>query len=363
MTRIYKTVGLSGLSYNDKRRLLEEQVTPLHERMVSDPTTDCDNRVIEPVQPEPTREETEEVQADVQKGLIPYGALVVRGPTGLIGPLVRRTDPRPWILVGVLGTLLVMTVGLLTWLINQPKPAPVVAFVTGTPQPPLPTYTLPVTQTPRPTYTPYPPIAPNPGVATGIPFSVSPMGSSGQITAIPAKASLPFSDNFETSLKSPWESLSGDWRSANGHLTTLTRGSWTYVVMDDIAWKNYTVDVDVALLHTDDTLGVVVRAQDGDNFMMYDLGYWDSRWGIKKGGNWIDLTKGNGVPVMSPNFPSHLKIEVRGDLFKAALENQGTLSINDNTFSSGKVGFGIWCGKRDSNCSFFDNFKITPLAD
>lgn len=138
MSRMYRDFGLTQQRRNVKRRILEEMICPLHLRRVSDAEMDCRDRVIEVNAPPPDPVVLREVRDDATMGLIPLkGALVPVPPPRPDKPNPPRPDkpnpprgglaPRPQypvvgspllkqgsllrgILVGILGTLLLLTV-------------------------------------------------------------------------------------------------------------------------------------------------------------------------------------------------------------------------------------------------------------
>jgi hypothetical protein len=174
--------------------------------------------------------------------------------------------------------------------------------------------------------------------------------------------SLPFADNFDAGLKPEWVTLSGDWRIANGRLTTLTRDKFSYVFVGDLTWQDYVIDVDF-----DDGGGslwgepvaIIVRAQDINNFVMFALELHTSYWKVRQEGEWKELIKGEGSYWHRPsNSRGHLRVEIRGNFYKAYFDDTSWISINDNTFAKGQVGLGIYC---EDTCATFDNFKVSEL--
>src|SRR5262245_28271543 len=69
MSRIYKTFGITEKKKAEKRTVLEDMICPLHLRRVSDPQTDCRDRVIEINAPPPDPGALIDVRADAQSGL------------------------------------------------------------------------------------------------------------------------------------------------------------------------------------------------------------------------------------------------------------------------------------------------------
>lgn len=130
MSRIYKTFGLTQQRRNAKRHILEDEICPIHLGRVSNPELDCRERVIEVNAPAPDPKDIQEVIDDAKGGMIPLkGAMIPVGPSrgpqpptpppgGLATrptyPVVGATPakkgkPWLWLLIGILGTILVLT--------------------------------------------------------------------------------------------------------------------------------------------------------------------------------------------------------------------------------------------------------------
>jgi len=206
MSRIYGAFGLTQQRRNVKRRILEDVVCPLHIQRVANPEMDCRERVIEVNAPAPDPNTVREVIEDAEKGLIPLkGALIPvdrssepqkerqsaglarRGEYGFLAPPApAKGNPLLWALVGVLLTLLALTMcvlvgvliggteriaalfgptptaGIATVIVTQPAPTPApstVITVVVTQSAPLQT-PPPVIQTVIVTQPPIPPTSP-----------------------------------------------------------------------------------------------------------------------------------------------------------------------------------------------------------
>lgn len=168
-----------------------------------------------------------------------------------------------------------------------------------------------------------------------------------------------FEDDFTDVLDPQWEVVKGDWRTANGELTTISRDEeWSVMLVGDDEWTDYAVELD---LNTNNdvysSFQVLVRARDWDNGMAFwTVDYREPKWFSQEGGESTLLVEGK-----RPNDQSQkLRVEVKGDMYTAYINGVKWISINDPTFSKGKVGVAMYCDSR-SNCNVVDNFKVIAL--
>ena len=169
-----------------------------------------------------------------------------------------------------------------------------------------------------------------------------------------------FEDDFNDGLDPAWEVVRGDWRVANDKLTTVSRDNERSIMLvGDPTWSDYVVECEIDFrARTSDAIEVIVRAQDGQNGMKYWMKVFSARpdWRIVEDGNETVLVESElGLPL-SPN----IRIEVKDDNFVAYVDGEKWLSINDPTFTNGKVGLILHCSG-SVNCSTMDNFKVTAL--
>lgn len=152
MSRVYRVFGLTGETMQGKRWKLIYEILPVHARIVSNPETDCQKGIsaIAPAEkPDPAVEV--EVAEDARQGLIPIDRSLIRAsqppqqekpsePRGIMrqgkveivrspsDPQPRPSSPLLLILVGVLGTLLLVSlIGLIYLLTREPSPSAQVA--------------------------------------------------------------------------------------------------------------------------------------------------------------------------------------------------------------------------------------------
>ena len=109
---------------------------------------------------------------------------------------------------------------------------------------------------------------------------------------------------------------------------------------------------------------IVLRAQDNNNLVQFQLELDRSYWMLKQDGEWLELVTGDGTYWHTPsNRRGHLRIEVRGNFYTAYLDDESWLSIDDGMFSGGQVGLGIYCDNTHFNCNSYDNFVIRELPE
>ena len=130
------------------------------------------------------------------------------------------------------------------------------------------------------------------------------------------------------------------------------------MLVGDDEWTDYAVELD--LNTNNDMLSsfqVLVRARDWDNGMAFwTVDYREPKWFSQEGGESTLLVEGK-----RPNDQSQkLRVEVKGDMYTADINGVKWISINDPTFSKGKVGVAMYCDSR-SNCDVVDNFKVIAL--
>jgi hypothetical protein len=182
-------------------------------------------------------------------------------------------------------------------------------------------------------------------------------------TPLPAPTEVVlFTDDFETGVGPAWQPVVGDWRMVNGQLTGKGEwGDWAYTLAGDTTWTNYAVEVDLDLtrdLHA--PIGVLVRVQDLGNLMAYlidrsgasasEMGWW-----VRHNGEWSQLTADGD----NANRRLHLRVEASDSLYTAYVNGVKMSSTSDTSFSSGKIGIGIW--RRTDTCNTVDNIKVIPF--
>jgi DNA-binding CsgD family transcriptional regulator len=177
--------------------------------------------------------------------------------------------------------------------------------------------------------------------------------------AHPTVGGVLFADNFDSGkMKPEWQAVKGDWRVVNGRLTTISRDQkWSYLLVGDPQWTDYAVEVEADYIDFEGGIQVFLRVQDINNLMsFYASQVSPNGWLINKNGNWLTLVSTDSLSDTTVT----LRAEVKGDLYTAYINGARILSINDPTYTSGRVGVGIWCSSYP-NCSTLDNFKVIAL--
>ena len=172
---------------------------------------------------------------------------------------------------------------------------------------------------------------------------------------------LPFDDDFDAGLKDDWTVVRGEWRVANGQLTTITGvWEWTSIAVGDPRWSRYAVDVDVDFDGDHHQARIEVRVQDAMDMMVFMLGPTSvSDWYVYRGSEKLLLVGGR---TRRARADVHVRIEVRDDLYAAYLDGEPWASVYDPTYQSGRVGLSVFC-QGFARCISFDNFRVSPLGE
>jgi hypothetical protein len=164
-----------------------------------------------------------------------------------------------------------------------------------------------------------------------------------------------FEDNFDTGLKPDWEVVAGDWRIANGALTTLTYDGWSYILVGDPSWAEYAVELDVSYGGWCTIASVFITAKDFHNMIMWETApCGDTALYVKQDGKVKRLVTGGRVQADR----TRLRLEVREGFYIGYVNNQQVFSINDPTFKQGRAGLAIEC---EGQCNRIDNFRVVAL--
>jgi TolB-like protein len=188
-----------------------------------------------------------------------------------------------------------------------------------------------------------------------------------------------FFDDFNAGPKPDWKPINGNWTMANGkYIVTSIQNEVPYcTILQGKEWRNLIVKIDIHPGYTTDynsngwyrvnicprmisageriCFGVVGRKNS------FSQAYW---FVVKKGENEAQhIAK---VPIeTSSGQPVNIKIEVKGDIFTAYINDTQVNQIYDKSFTSGSVGlvqwYQVWEGERKRIA--FDNIEIKPLAD
>lgn len=171
-----------------------------------------------------------------------------------------------------------------------------------------------------------------------------------------------FFDNFNTGFSPQWENT-GSWRREDDMATLKAGVTQGRMVVGDVSWTNYTVEVDVTSGGDDFSsylAGIVVHYRDEENFVQFviDCDYpGNSFWQFVKNGRRYD------VPPTDADLPDctpyHVIVTVQDHTYSAYLNGELISSFNSDLFESGKVGLlsGYNYGEFPAA---FDNFTVRP---
>lgn len=215
----------------------------------------------------------------------------------------------------------------------------------------LPTATPIVITLPTPT-----PIVTTLPTPTAVPTSPTPSP-----TAVP----LPFKDDFDTGLRPEWQALQGTWRMVDGtYAADETDHQWAYTMMGDLVWQDYAVEVDVATgCVGGEHIALLLRSKDRSEGVQLQANYTEMKWVLYHNGQSKEIAVADkGLPWdcsgVVPSRISHLRLEVKGNIYSAYLDGELVSRVQDDTFVAGRVGLGT---TYSSDVVRFDNFVVAPL--
>lgn len=172
-----------------------------------------------------------------------------------------------------------------------------------------------------------------------------------------------FEDDFDSGLKNNWEPMFGEWRATQRGLGVInpTDGSDQRILVGDIKWKDYAIEVDVIPVINRSDFSVIFRALNNRNFY---LAHFDMRGVSPAQFNWYILRDGkfsDKIAQIECTFAldqaNRIRVEVRSDFFVVFLNGKEISTFQDASNSSGRVGLRL-LGKEQVR---FDNFKVVPL--
>lgn len=383
MSKVYRLFGMTRNSVPEKRRFLDREVRPIYERLVSNPATDCSTRSTtqDVIPPDPAG--VAEVAEDARKGFVPLRAMIVIPqpepirppppplPRNLINSASRDLidmrdrsggpSPIPWVFVGILGTLLLVAIGFIAFLLWQsslhqpadavvatPRPIRQTVVVTGVPVAIPQTVVVPNTVIVQQTVV----VSQNgtavPESATEIPQPQrTSIPSTSAPTPVRANAVFPsFSDNFDNGVSSLWKHAGGDWRMANGQL--VNTGPLGTLWLGKAEWTDVYVDVDFQGGNCDnDPIQILLHMQDTQNFVAVRIS------GCRDEGIYI-YRSGTGTKIVAGDCcAGHWRFEVKGNIYEVYKDGKLIESVSDDSYPSGSVGIQMGNGRQ------VDNFSVS----
>ena len=176
-----------------------------------------------------------------------------------------------------------------------------------------------------------------------------------------ASPSILFEDGFGSTMKPGWQVQQGEWRVANGELTTLSGDrEWSVAYIGDSGWTDYAVEFDVDFRQRPwDPLEVYVRVQDDRNKVgvhFLKAGEYPHLF-IVQDGETRQLARASTYA----SERARVRFEVVSDMYSLYVNSTKYFSVTDSTFSSGKVGIAIFCDS--SACNTIDSFRVLRLGE
>jgi hypothetical protein len=186
------------------------------------------------------------------------------------------------------------------------------------------------------------------------------VGSGGPVTL--------FSDDFTNGGLPEWTHAAGEDTLSESSGALRATGATTdshYTVNGGSGWTDYTVTCDIKS-HDDDETGISFRAQDGNNYYLFQQNF-----GNPGGGQWeLSLEKYVGgtptdlaTPIDQQGLVSEevwytLKVEVSGNSIKCYFDNVLKFDVTDSTYPNGTVG--AWCFSQECR---WDNMLVQNADD
>jgi hypothetical protein len=150
----------------------------------------------------------------------------------------------------------------------------------------------------------------------------------------------------------------------DGKYTADRSEDWSEVLVGDVGWTNYAVDVDV-FFHSAtgkaNPIRIIVRAQD-TLYMAFVADCVDADWLLisEEEPRVVAHSDQAGLTCKVHYWrQTHLRVEVRDTIYAAYKDGTLLLQVQDDTFTSGRVG--LASKYRLENTTRFDNFRVTEL--
>ena len=168
-------------------------------------------------------------------------------------------------------------------------------------------------------------------------------------------------DEGTISAPSKWRIVSGELMQQtnirDGGTTSALPHLGTYLSYDEgLGWTDYRARFKLRSTD-DDTLGVMFRFQDNDNYYRFS---WDKQLNqrrlVKKAGGVFSLLAADNVPyVMGQNH--QLEIVVQGSQLEVWIDGARIFQITDASLNRGSVAFYTWM----NNAAYFDDVQVNAI--
>lgn len=224
----------------------------------------------------------------------------------------------------------------LVWAVRNPNAVPQIINIISGDATATPIIVVPPTNTPFPTYTPLPTYTP----FVSIPPTATLMSSSPTPTL-----QLPFSDNFDRSIKSEWRIIQGQPLVADGRLSSVGSSNDRAVLEIGDSLTDYTAEFDFEILPNAHYVGFIIGRQIRFTGNEYCCGKWESF----SNGGWNFVLDGSRNGFGSKG---RAQVIVSGSTYSLFINGQLISEITYGTPSSGP--FAIIVDYR----TFIDNFEI-----
>lgn len=196
-------------------------------------------------------------------------------------------------------------------------------------------------------------------------LSISSVQASGKA---PGNETL-FIDNFDNGPDPEWKPAFGNWTMQNGMYTISgIEDNMNYLALLGYKkWSDFILTVDIKPGHTGRYINEVVifprvnQAGDGIGFWIDSKygSFSEAGWSIRQAGTWMAPLAVAKLDTVTGET-AQIRIEVKGNIFTAYLNDVQILEILDNTFSSGLIGIGQWYEHwfYQNDRAGFDNFCV-----
>ena len=184
------------------------------------------------------------------------------------------------------------------------------------------------------------------------------------IEILPIDQFIKFEDDFNDGILYPaWTVKYGNWNENNGlihqynyyYADSYLYGS--YALIGSPLWEDYIITCNLRSVNNNG-IGLVFNYQDDKNMYMF---FWRKSSNERKLIRWIN---GNPFVMAEDQVPFsnyawyNTRITCNAGNISVKINGSEIFNVNDNTFTSGKVGLYSWA----NNGCYFDNFKVTSLG-